>query len=317
MFDLRIYHIIFTLEATTRVHMGAQAGAQIRGALWEALNVSACIAPNERHHPFHAEHCPMCFLLELQSNSPRGQNPPRPFTIRPPLAVRAEEDRIYQAGELFEIQLTLMGKAGQLFPYLIQGMRLAGHNGVGYGRGRFVIDKIHTRHPLTGEAQSLLDGTTVLKPDLNLSAEDITNATAQLKLNHITLRFLTPTTLKQKGEILHRPDFTTLIARLLERCQALAFHYGYTSADPDIWQPRYLHLTQQAQMIRTTLDNTRFVEIQGGSRRSNRYHRIGGFVGEVQFAGDIIPFLPWLLWGQSIQVGKNIVKGSGWYQIVS
>src|SRR6188474_850438 len=94
-FDLAIYQIRFRLEAQSQVHKGAQAGAQLRGALWEALNESACIAPADRRNPSHALHCPMCFLMDLQSLSPRGENPPRPFAIRPPASVRAEDDRIF------------------------------------------------------------------------------------------------------------------------------------------------------------------------------------------------------------------------------
>src|SRR5690349_17246005 len=143
-FDLAIYHIQFRLEAQSQIHMGAQAGAQLRGALWEALNESACIAPDERRNPNHALHCPMCFLMELQSFSPRGENPPRPFAIQAPTAVRAEDERIFMTGESFEMQMTIMGKATGLFPYLVQGLAGAGHRGVGYGRGRFSIAAIES-----------------------------------------------------------------------------------------------------------------------------------------------------------------------------
>ncbi|MGB7341282.1 MAG: CRISPR system precrRNA processing endoribonuclease RAMP protein Cas6 [Phototrophicaceae bacterium] len=316
IFDLQLHHIKFILEAQTLVHMGPQAGGQIRGALWQALNDTACIAPNERHRADHARHCPMCFMLELQANSPRGNNPPRPFAIRPPLGVRAEDDRMFKTGEHFEIGMTLMGKAVELFPYLVHGMRAVGQTGVGYGRGRFTIEAIEAHHPLRDEVQHLLNGQTVYLPTLMLSADDIQSYTQLLPSDTMRLRFVTPTTLKHQGKILAYPEFMPLIARILERCQAMAFHYGETSADPDIWQPQYIHLTTLAQQIKRTHDNTRQVDVKSGSRRSNRYHQIGGFVGEVQFTGDITPFMTWLLWGQSLQVGKNIVKGNGWYEII-
>lgn len=50
-FDLRIHHITFVLEAQTAVHLGPQAGGQIRGSLWSALNEVACTAPSQRHNP--------------------------------------------------------------------------------------------------------------------------------------------------------------------------------------------------------------------------------------------------------------------------
>lgn len=316
-FDLRIHHITFVLEAQSNVHFGAQVGAQIRGALWHALDKAVCIAPQERQHPDHARLCPMCFLLELQAQSPRGQNPPRPFAVRPPLAVRAEADRVFAVGETFEVGMTLMGKASALFPYLVQGMRLVGRTGVGYGRGRFEISGIHCHNPLTETTETLLQNGIVRVPTLTVTHKDIVQQADALPDGHIHLRFLTPTTLKQHKTILHQPEFTPLIARLLERCQAMLFHYADdpSTAAPETWQPLYQGLIQAAADIQRSLDNTRWVDVRSGSRRSNYYHDMGGFVGEVRFEGDVSPFHEWLLWGQSLQVGKNTVKGSGWYEI--
>ena len=316
-FDLRIHHITFVLEAQSDVHMGVQAGGQIRGALWQALNEETCTAPLQRQHPDHALHCPMCFLLELEANSPRGENPPRPFGIFPPLAVRAEDDRVFLRGNKFEIGMTLMGKATALFPYLVYGMRLAGEKGVGYGRGRFSITAIHNRNPLTGTCEPLLDGRVVRIPTIGVQRDDIVQAASQLAPDKIRLRFLTPTTLKHKGVILHLPNFQALIGRLLERCQALALHYGETSGHQDYWQPIYDELTTKAATVQSAQDNTRLVQYLSGSQRSNYSQTIEGFVGEVVFGGELSPFLEWLLWGQSLQVGKNTVKGNGWYEIAS
>jgi hypothetical protein len=316
-FDLRIHHITFVLEAQSDVHMGPQAGGQIRGGLWHALNEETCTAPAQRRHPDHALHCPMCFLLELQASSSRGDNPPRPFGIFPPLAVRAEDDRIFLRGDTFEISMTLMGKATALFPYLVHGMHLAGQKGVGYGRGRFSITAIQNRNPLTGDCETLLDGMVVRIPKIAIQRDAIIQAADQLTLKQIRLRFLTPTTLKHEGTILRLPNFQTLIGRLLERCQALAWHYGETSGEQAYWQPIYDELTTKAATVQRVQDNTRLVQFYSGSRRSNYSQTIEGFVGEVLFAGDMSPFLEWLLWGQSIQVGKNTVKGNGWYEIAS
>jgi hypothetical protein len=32
-------------------------------------------------------------------------------------------------------------------------------------------------------------------------------------------------------------------------------------------------------------------------------------------ADDWSPFWPWLVWGQFVHVGKDAVKGNGWYEI--
>lgn len=315
--NLPYHDIIFTLEAQTHVHMGAQAGSQLRGTLWYALEKFACTNPNARGNPQHTQHCPMCYLLELKQKSPRGQNPPRPFLLRPPLAVRAEDDRAFVTGDAFEVGMILLDSARHLFPFIVKGMQLAGQQGVGYGRGRFSIQRIDANHPLS-ETNTLFTGDNhVAMPNAPITSDDIDNLSQQLPDDNLRLRFLTPTTLKHKGDILHRPNFAAIIARLLERLQALTYHYSDQSAAPEQWQPYYESLTQLAENVQPVRDDTRWVNVRAGSRRSNQVRNIGGFVGEALFNGDMRPFHIPLLWGMGLQVGKSTVKGNGWYDIAS
>lgn len=59
-------------------------------------------------------------------------------------------------------------------------------------------------------------------------------------------------------------------------------------------------------------------DVQGRSSRLEREQQLGGFVGVADYAAppEIWPaLLPWLIWGMSTHVGKNAVKGSGWYSL--
>ena len=51
------------------------------------------------------------------------------------------------------------------------------------------------------------------------------------------------------------------------------------------------------------------------SSRSRQRTPIGGLVGQVTLAGDLAPLRELLVWGSLIHVGKNAVKGDGWYRI--
>jgi hypothetical protein len=313
--ELRVYHIRFVLEAQTLVHMGAQAGAQIRGALWYALRDSACTDPSQAGRAEHSQYCPACYLLNLKTRSPRGQNPPRPFTVRPPLSVRAEEDRRFQTGECFEVELVLIGDTLHLFPYLVQALRGIGQKGVAYGRGRFSVEDIINYHPLTRKQVSLLDNQQVKMPSLAIQQAHINQFADLLPDAHIRLRFLTPLQLKDSGQIQKRPLFAPLIARMQERLQALVFHYTGMPPRSEQWKTQHLALQAAAKHIQRTQDNTRWVTVYSGSRRANRRHRISGLVGEVRYEGDLTPFQKLLLWGQSLHVGRNTIKGNGWYEI--
>lgn len=308
-FDLTVHHLRFTCEAQTSVHFGPQAGAQIRGGLWHSLKTIAPGVPVESEmHPLHR-------LMEMEFQSARGVNPARPLAIRPPLAPRAERDRRYSRGERFHVGITLYGDTAGYFPYIALAMNHLGKHGTGYGRGCFSVEAIHAVNPLSGFEQPLLDeARRLLRPSIPVTGEQIRNAASALPDNRLRVRFLTPVQLRREGRFLAQPDFVTLIARLLERCQSLELHYG-TPVQPSPWEARHLELTRAAEQISIAQDNTRWVSVQAGSRRSNKRLSLGGLVGEVLYCGNLALFREWLLWGQSLHVGKNAIKGDGWYEV--
>ncbi len=314
--NLVVHHLLFTLAAQTTVHLGPQAGAQLRGALWAALEQFACADPTARRSPEHTRHCPMCRLVALETaEGGRGATPPRPFAIRPPLTYPPEADRRFEAGQSFTFGVNLFGDAVALFPYVVQAVWRMGEIGVGYGRGQFTVQRVQTVNPISGAAHDLFaQGRIVAPPDIPVDSEQVRRAAATLSPDALRLHFLTPTQITHDGgRLCPRPDFARLIARLLERCQALEQHYTDAPTPQPVWRDRYLDLTARAAGVRRAEDETRWIEVHSGSRRSNDRTTIGGFVGEAVFAGDLAPFREWLLWGQSLHVGKNAAKGDGWY----
>ncbi|MGQ9851102.1 MAG: CRISPR system precrRNA processing endoribonuclease RAMP protein Cas6 [Aggregatilineaceae bacterium] len=317
--NLTVHHLLFTLQAQTLVHLGPQAGAQIRGGVWAALREFACAAPKVQGDPDHARHCPMCRLVALETaQSARGVTPPRPFAVRPPLPASPGQDCIFQSGETFTVGINLFGEAVDSFPYLCQAFHRLGQLGLGYGRGQFTIERIQAVNPLTGATHDLLHGGRIVAlPDLPVEGDLVRRVAGELPADRLLLRFLTPTELTyQGGRSADRPYFDVLIARLLERCQALEAHYTAESTAQDVWRERYLQLTGAARQVRLAEHHTRWMRVKSGSRRTNSVNAVSGFVGEAVVEGDLEPFRPWLVWGSSLHVGKNVVKGNGWYDLV-
>lgn len=314
--NLSVHHLIFTLQASTFVHFGPQAGAQIRGALWAALQRFACTSPGARS-PEHTRHCPMCRLVALETaESSRGVTPPRPFAVRPPLPDHPGGDCRFRPGEVFTIGINLFGDAGDLFPYVAQAVHKAGEIGVGYGRGQFRITAVEQINPFTGQSHALYDGRRVsVLPGPSVNHDIITQAAAALSDHALLLRFLTPMHLTGRGRVLNKPDFVALIARLIERCQGLEQHYTPMAQPAALWRECHLALTEQASSVRLVHDNTRWVRVESGSRRTNETTSIGGFVGAAAYEGDLAVLKYWLLWGTSLHLGKNAVKGCGWYAL--
>lgn len=318
-YQLVVHHLQFTLRAETPVHLGPQAGAQLRGAFWAALQQFACTDPAVRDHPDHQRHCPMCRLFALEvMDSQRGINPARPFAIRPPLPPIAGDDQTFTSGESFSFGIDLYGDAADLFGYVIQAVYRMGGIGVGYGRGRFTIQQVQAINPLTRTTQELFErGKIIQAPGVPITRKDVQQNVEKLSADHLTLRFLTPTEITHsKGQVANRPEFDKLIPRLIERCQALETFYTEQPAPTEVWRERHLQLGQLSQAITLAKSTTHWVRIESGSRRTTERTSISGFVGQAEFSGDLQPFLEWIVWGQSLHIGKNAVKGNGWYEIV-
>ncbi len=310
MTGLAVHHLRFSVEAQTPIELGLQAGAQLRGALYNALRSQSCTAPGAKHDPAQVDWCPVCRLMAREDpEAIRGKDIPRAFAVQPPL------DRFprYAPGQRFCFGISLFGDAIAVFPYIVLALPLMGQTGVGYGRGRFVLRRIEACNPLTGEVEVLMEEGAhgVHQPTLSVTPEQVNLAAMCLPADRLTLQFLTPARLTEGQVLVKRPVFRTLIARLLERFDTLNREYGHAlSASP--WE----ELTAQAEAIRIAEDRTQWVEVYSGSRRRGYSTPISGFVGPVMYEGDLDVFRVWLLWGQSIQVGKNVVKGDGLYEVV-
>jgi hypothetical protein len=314
-FDLKVHTLRLTCEAITAVHLSAHAGAQWRGALWDALRTFACTDPTQQGKVAHSWHCPMCFVLALEAESPRGVNPARPLVIRPPLAVRAEADSLFAPGDCFVLELVIIGEALSTLPYLLQAVQRIGQQGIGRGRGRFQLKAAAAHNSLTQATTALYaSGSAVRMPDIPVTGEQVQHAASRLPSDRLWLHFLTPTQLVAEGKLLARPHPTTLIARILERLQSLERHYGEPAAQ-DLWKQRHEALGKAAALVHLRRDETRWIRAYSGSRRANRLQDVSGFVGSALLEGDVELLRQWLLWAALVNVGKNTIKGNGWLEV--
>jgi hypothetical protein len=320
------HRLRFACQVAEPMQLNEHQGSAIRGAFYHALvnafcmnrQVASCTAC-----PLVAT-CPVAFLVAtLDPKSDRGATVPRPYTIEPPL----DGKTCYAPGETLKFGLTMFARALSLFPYVVLGMQRLEQGGLGkrlpengYRRGRFRVHAIWAENPLTGERQEVLrQGETMVNvPDVPITHAQVTQWANQRisespienPKSEIGLRFLTPTRLVDNGQLVHRPDFRVLVQRLSERLSALTREFCDTPLALD-----FGGLIHQAETVQLVTDDTRWVELESYSTRLGRSTPLSGFIGEATFAGDLAPFLPWLLWGQFTHVGKDAVKGNGWYSI--
>lgn len=332
MQNFMLHHLRVESVAETTVLLNEYKGSAIRGALFNALRgplrpardgyVGFCMnkeAPSCWDCPLH-QGCPVSTLVATLDTSQRGHGryAPRPYIIRPPLD---EGKLVYQRGESFTFDFALCAEALLLFPYVVLSLERLGHEGLGkrveenrWQRGRLRIRRLETIHPLSGERQEVRGENQLMvqMPDLPVTHADVLAEAARLPASgRLTLHFHTPMRLISKKRTLKSPHFRVLFHRLITRLEELSRRFSNTPLVLDV--PPLLDLADKVQLV---ANETRWVNLRSYSTRLKRDTPIGGLVGKAVYeAEDWRPFLPWLVWGCLLGVGKNTVKGDGWYSI--
>lgn len=316
MAGMKVIHLRFHLRAQETLFFGDQPGSALRGAIYGVLARDFCSEDVLRSTPEHRAVCPVCRLLAAEDDQAgRGRNIPRPLAVEPPLG-RPH----YPPGTELSFGVSLIGWAGSAIPYIIRAVMAVGKTGVGGGRGRYQLLGVSEVCPLRGEQRTLLEGRVVKQPKLAVDSSAIEKARSMYNPSQVRLQLLTPMRLTAAGSLVKRPQPAVFMQRLLERCQNLAEHYALYEPDIELvsreqWVAVYHELGDIARTLTIVEDSTLWMEARSGSRRQGRFTEIGGLVGGVIWAGPLRPLLPWLLWGQSLHVGKDAVKGNGWYQV--
>jgi CRISPR/Cas system endoribonuclease Cas6 (RAMP superfamily) len=336
-----IHHLRFTAQVETTIEMGAFKGSALRGAWQSHLRTLYC-AQTDNADPLHQAMCPVCFLLSRETGSGDDR---RPYAFVPPLTRQVT----FEPGEHFTFGISLFGQTVQFLPYLVLAVGQMGQaQGLGKRihppadgrrgkrpprrRGTFRLASIEEVNPLNGEQRTLLEegGSMVQMPALAISPQQVADSSQQLVQqlaangNQLTLDFLTPTRIVHRERLVHQPHFSPLFARLLDRVSALrsqfAAEYPQGNEAP-LSQAEKAHLLSLADRVKLIADETQWWDVKGRSTRLGRDQPLGGFVGRAIYQAESLdiwrPLLPWLLWGQSTQVGKNVVKGCGWYRIAN
>ena len=316
------HRLVFECEVVTPLRLNPHTGSAIRGAFFHALRNGFCAFARDRDaqcaHCALVATCPVAFLVStLNEESGRGADVPRPYTIQPPLDGKTD----YAPGETLTFGLTMYARALNLFPYVVLAVqRHMERDGLGkpiqsngYRRGQFRVRRVWAENPLTGERQEVLhQGENMVQvPDVPITNGQISNVKFQITTDHrLTIELLTPLRLVDHEELVKRMAFRPFVQRLHQRLKQLSAEYSDTPLTFDLRT-----VMAQAEAVRVVRDEARWVELESYSTRLNRATPIGGLVGRVTFAGELEPFRHELLWGQFTHVGKDAVKGNGWYQL--
>lgn len=291
------------IQADYDIDLGANPGSSVRGALYQALRTMY-----DNYEPVTSRHeseiNPVAWLLRMEDEQASGgRDVPRPLAIRPPLKNPAKT---------MTIGLAVYGQAHRYINMILSALQAMQQIGMGRGRHPFSITAIRTLDPLSRQETLICNdqGQIINHLPEVATASAYENFAAILNPNQLTLSFHTPTRIIQKKALVHKPLFKPIMQRLLERIYTIS--EVYTDKPLNF---RFSDLLDDASTVHIVDDQTRWLESWSGSRYDGMMKPTSGFVGDVTYAGNLQHLLPYLLIGQSLQVGKNTIKGCGWYTV--
>ena len=308
----------FVLTAVDCIYLPAYKGSTFRGGFGHAFKKVVCVN-RERicGSCLLKEKCVYSYVFETPPPSDTSKMrkypfAPHPFVITPPL----EEKRTYRQNDPLCFELTLIGKSIDFLPYFIYTFDELGKMGIGKGKGKYQLEEV--RAIQVGERSKTKDGEAIviysgkdktLRNNFKvLTVDDI--GLFNFSPSSLHLDFLTPTRLKYDGKLSPDLEFHILVRNLLRRTSLLSYFHCEEQLDLD-----FKGLIEEAKDVKVQKENLRWVDWERYSNRQETKMKMGGFTGSIIFGGDFEKYLPFLLLGEHIHVGKGTSFGLGKYEI--
>jgi hypothetical protein len=310
-FKLAYSRFIIQLSAIELTKLPLYKGSTIRGAFGHAFRAIVC---TNRLKPCHEcqqnAECAYARVFEtvpppdseIMRNYP---NVPHLFIIEPPLNGKKD----FLPDELIEYQLILLEPALKYLPIFILAFERMGHQGLGADRGRFQLKRVFEEG---SQSERLIYSSTdrIIKDHL-VKPKLLSFPKPKKKIRKIRVTFLTPTRLKYGNKLVSTPEFQILLTNLLRRISLLNYFYG-NQENPKL---NYRGIIDSALSIKIEKLEIKWQDWERYSSRQKRKIQMGGLVGNVDYFGEINPYLPLLKMGEIIHIGKGAVFGLGKYQI--
>ena len=294
------YRLTYTVQEPLK--MPTYKGNIFRGRFGYLLRYIACIgdAGQCENKCQYADRCvySKCFETPVPKDSPmlRGQPfAPHPFILQPPRTSKKQ----YTPGDTFACNLTLIGEAIDLLPWIVLTFHEMGkrHIGLRGTSGQCLLHKVETlpahdkQQPqtiYTAETEMLADDGIILKlDDVMQNAYPITDT--------MELEFITPTSIKVNGKWTDDLTFEHFIRNLLRRIRFLSyFHCG---EDLEVNAPA---LIERAKSV-THEHQFRWLRSNRYSYRAKSSIPMDGFIGKVRYIGELAQFLSFIYLGEYLQ----------------
>ena len=316
--SLRLAQFRFVLRTETTIQLPRNKGSALRGAFGGVFKRMVCLQPPD--HPRECDVCPLrreCAYGTVFENAlPEGVEPlrgydhiPHPYVFRPPL----DGKRVYLRGDTLEFDLILIGRAIPMAPYFLASFLELGEIGLGRRRGRYNLEAVFGVQLMTGETELIYtEGGGLRDWDGGMTPDTIQRAAAQLQKqmtdDALGVEFITPTRLISGGRRAESLPFSVLARALLRRVSGLCYFHCHQRLEAD-----FTLLVRRAEAVGHRSIGLRWGDWERYSSRQKQRVPMGGLLGRVEYRGEMEPFLPYLLLGTWLHVGKATTFGNGRY----
>lgn len=310
MVQIKFLTLEFKLKSIDEIKLPSFKGSSFRGGFGKALKSVVCtLKTKECGECILREKCLYAYVFETIPPSSskmmrKYKASPHPFIIEPPFT----DKKIFEKGEDLSFKFILLGKAIDYLPYFIYAFCEFGKYGIGRERGKFEVEKVLDRDKII---YSIEDGK-VLTPETGQFELNLDEDIEKEGKGTITFNFITPTRIVEKENLLKEVDFQTIVRYLLRRISLISyFHCGI---DPTNWQ--FKRIIEIAKEVKTIESNLKWYDWERYSSRQKGRMKLGGFIGEVTFEGEIVKFLSLIKAGEILHLGKGTSFGLGKYLIL-
>ena len=311
----------FNLCFLEKTFFPSYKGSTLRGAFGTHFRKVCCIQRNVKDcsRCLLKQSCPFIYIFNPApppdaKKLRRYDNIPRPFLISPPL----DEKREYLPGENLTFQLTLIGDATNYLPYIILAFKEIGKSGIGKKingkRGIFELSQVDAIS-LNGEKSLKIYSSSdnlIHNKDTKISHSQVMERVKKINSRKIKINFISPLRLRYQKSYIRHPEFYHLIKAVLGRLSSLSYFYSN-----DELKVNFKKLIQDAQKVRLVSSSYYWRDWWRYSSRQNVRMALGGVIGEATFEGNLETYLPFLIWGELVHIGKGATFGLGRYKIES
>ncbi|MDR3049653.1 MAG: CRISPR system precrRNA processing endoribonuclease RAMP protein Cas6 [Elusimicrobiota bacterium] len=291
----------FYLKAQEDMLLPSYKGSMFRGGfgqVFKSLNCVNRLSKECKNCPV-AKTCAYKYIFETSD----ANDIPRPYVFETDFA----DKRNYKKDEIFNFTLLLFGKAMEFAPHFIFSFIELGKIGFASRKYKFALEKV-----TDNSGNVLFDGKEICKKADIICAKDlIDNAKIRKNINKIELEFITLFRLEIGGKLIKSPNFIDIVKVLTRRINTIGKYHCESKE-----QINHLELINKANDIAMEshlgwFDWTRY------SARQKRTMEFGGVLGNIVLSGDLEIFIPYLIIGSFIHIGKNCTFGLGKYNMLS